>query len=282
MNIIKKLVRSKFLNLSVKYLLRNKLIMNDFHRPVQRGSVNLHYWKISAEKDNVGDYLSPVVVGWMKQERGIVSDTSRDGKTRHLVAIGSILDMSYQDAVVWGSGLQEDKQYWWRALRKLDIRCVRGPETRRVLQDNGYDCPEIYGDPAVLLPLFYQPEKQEKEFDYRVIHHHSMSNPDPSALDPVTDDWKGFIDALVKSRRIISSSLHGVILAEAYGVPAVLLANNPGMFKYRDYYYSTGRYSFPVAKSVEEALSIEPAQLPDLRPLQKNLLNSFPDDLWKK
>ena len=256
--------------------------MNDFHRLVQPGCVNLHYWKIDAEKDNVGDYLSLIVVDWLKNERGITSHTSRNGKTGHLLAIGSILDISYQNATVWGSGLQEDKRYWWRLLRKLDIRCVRGPETRRILLENGYDCPDVYGDPAVLLPLLYHPENQEKEYDYRVIQHHSMLNPDANGLDPVTDDWKGFIDALVKSRRIVSSSLHGIILAEAYGIPAVLLAENPGLFKYRDYYYSTGRYSFPVAKSVEEALRIEPAQLPDLRPLRENLLNSFPEDLWKK
>lgn len=280
MRVLKKIIRNKWLNISVKYLLRNRLIMNDFHRPVQRGCVNLHYWKIAAGKDNVGDYLSHVIVDWMKKENGIQSEKSGNGRTRHLVAIGSVLDMSYQNAVVWGSGLQEDRQYWWSRLRKLDIRCVRGPETRRVLLDNGYDCPPVYGDPAVLLPLLYQPGEREKTSDYRVIFHHAVSGQDPCALDPVTADWKGFIDAVVQSRRIVSSSLHGIIIAEAYGVPAVLLADNPGLFKYRDYYYATERYSFPVAKSVEEALVIEPAPLPDLRPLQEGLLNSFPKDLW--
>lgn len=39
----------------------------------------------------------------------------------------------------------------------LDIRSVRGPVTRNILMDLGYDVPSVYGDPAILLPLFYNP-----------------------------------------------------------------------------------------------------------------------------
>lgn len=39
--------------------------------------------------------------------------------------------------------------------QKIDVRAVRGPETRRILISMGYGCPEIYGDSVVLLPIFY-------------------------------------------------------------------------------------------------------------------------------
>lgn len=39
--------------------------------------------------------------------------------------------------------------------QKIDVRAVRGSETRRILISMGYSCPEIYGDSAVLLPIFY-------------------------------------------------------------------------------------------------------------------------------
>ncbi len=165
-------------------------------------------------------------------------------------------------------------------MRKLDIRCVRGPETRRVLMNNGYECPECYGDPAVLLPLFYTPASTEKAYDYKVVQHYIYGCDHPNAINPLTDDWRSFVDEIVKCRLIISSSLHGIILAEAYGVPAIMLQNNMNTFKYNDYYYSTGRFSYPVAKTVEEALQMEPAPLPDLTALQQNLLDSFPVDLW--
>lgn len=95
-------------------------------------------------------------------------------------------------------------------------------------------------------------------------------------------DWRVFIDEIIKGKLVISSSLHGIILAEAYGVPAILLyEKDMNLFKYKDYYHSTGRYDFPIAKSIEEALTMKPAPIPDMSVLQKNLLESFPADLWK-
>lgn len=268
------------------FLLRNRIMMTVKSRKAKKHAVNLHWWELDGENQNVGDALSPVVVNYLMERYGIRHDRSCDNKTRHLYAIGSIVDTSYQNATVWGSGvLNGQRSLWWRKLRWLDVRCVRGPETRKVLMANGYECPECYGDPAVLLPLIYNPTldpSHEKTYEYRVIQHISYGNTVPNALSPMTPDYKSFIDELTKCRRIVSSSLHGIILAEAYGIPAVLLKHDLNMFKYEDYYHSTGRYDFPIASSVEEALTIEPAPLPDLTPLQNNLIGSFPIDLWAK
>ena len=201
----------------------------------------------------------------------------------HFYAIGSIIDGGYQDATVWGSGLLRGKnKYWWSNLRKLDIRAVRGPLTRQALLSNGFTCPEVYGDPAILLPMFYQPSDMTKRYAYRVVPHMVYGTEYPNVLTPHTDDWKGFIDGIVQSELVISSSLHGIILAEAYGIPTILLNDhNMNLFKYRDYYTSTGRETFPVAASVEEALSLVPSPPPDFTSLRKGLLDSFPIDLWK-
>ena len=53
------------------------------------------------------------------------------------------------------------------------------------------------------------------------------------------------------------------------------------MFKYNDYYYSTGRFEYPIARTVEEALKMKPAPLPDLSELRNNILEAFPYDLWE-
>lgn len=273
-------------NIILTFIRRNRIMMIDRSRKATQNMVNLQWWENAGKEQNVGDALSPVVVAFLKERNGIRDDRSSDNKTKHLYAIGSIIDTSYQDATVWGSGiLNGNRSLWWRKLRTLDIRCVRGPETRSALMANGYECPECYGDPAVLMPLIYDPtldSSHAKAYEYRVIRHHSDSSSDINSLSPITADYKAFIDELTKCKRIVSSSLHGIILAEAYGIPAVLLKHDLNMFKYEDYYHSTGRYDFPVAGTVEEALTIEPAPLPDLKPLQDNLIKSFPVDLWAR
>jgi pyruvyltransferase len=117
------------------------------------------------------------------------------------------------------------------------------------------------------------PKNVEKQYTCSVVKHmsdHTKTNL--HEIDILTNDYSFFIDELVASEFVISSSLHGIILSEAYGIPCVLYLpkdTNNTLFKYEDYYYSTGRYDFPVAKTIEEALKTTPPELPDLRELQK-------------
>lgn len=248
---------------------------------IEPGQVNLHWWKMHNPVQNIGDSLSPIVVEYMKKQKGIQKDIAAS-RTTNLLAVGSIIGASYQNSVVWGSGLLKgERKFWWRSVRKLDIRAVRGPETRRTLIENGYDCPEIYGDPAILLPLIYMPKDTEKQYDYKVVPNYIFLQEQDSVLSPLTNDWKSFIDELVKCKLVISSSLHGIILAESYGIPAIMLKSSLDTFKFRDYYYSTGRFDFPVADSVEEALKMETPEVPDLSALRQGLIDSFPYDIWK-
>ncbi len=74
------------------------------------------------------------------------------------------------------------------------------------------------------------------------------------------------------------------IIAEAYGIPAILLCedlDNEDLFKYYDYYFSTNRYNVKVARTIEEAVTMEPMELPNnLEKLKEGLIDSFPYDLW--
>lgn len=68
-----------------------------------------------------------------------------------------------QDAVVWGTGCTKEPEkninniIHQKYMRKLDVRAVRGPKTKGALDKLGIKCPEVYGDPAMLMPLIYQP-----------------------------------------------------------------------------------------------------------------------------
>lgn len=82
--------------------------------------------------------------------------------------------------------------------------------------------------------------------------------------------------------KILSASLHGIILAESYNIPAVFINDgvNDQIMKYIDWYYSTNRFDFRSAATVEQAIQIEPMELPNLDKMRENLLKTFPIDLW--
>ena len=254
---------------------------------VEAGRVNVHYWRREDGGRNLGDDLSPVVVEWCRKRYGL-PEKRKDWHTAQLYAIGSILGFGCQNATIWGSGLLMPSYEAKRMLcyADVDVRAVRGPLTREYLIKYGKQCPAVYGDPAVLLPLIYMPQNGRKSYPVSVIWHFMQRRKVPEGvhlIDIQTDDYEMVIDEISASERIVSSSLHGIILAEAYGVPAVYFQENGTVpFKFRDYYYSTGRTEIPVAKTLEEAFTITPAALPDLKEMQALLLDTFPQDLWNR
>lgn len=239
---------------------------------------------------NIGDQLAPVIINWILKKNTIQDKSTKD---INFLAIGSILaaDFFYQDATVWGTGIHyiEDAGRLGHDShrRKLDVRAVRGPITRRALEQAGYLCPHIYGDPAILMPLIYNKRIVKKRTKASVIRQLQYRNLDVpkyvNKIDVKTTNYRQFIDEIIASDRIISSSLHGIILGESYGIPSVFLLENETqeIIKYFDWYYSTGRKNIKIAHSIEEAMSLTPMQLPDIRNMQDKLLKAFPCDIYQ-
>lgn len=266
----------------IESLKRKKTIEQDFDLG---NNIKLFYWKYSDKKENLGDFLSKVVVNnFVSQIKGKNNNT----KSRTLYAIGSILGFRCQNAVVWGSGILYPSKKRLKRIKfsSLDVRAVRGPKTRQHLLGVGKKCPEIYGDPAILMPKIFNPNITEKIYPISLIMHYNDTFEIPNdmninVINILTTDYKDFIIQILQSSLVISSSLHGIILSETYGIPAVLLQkDNQSLFKFEDYYNSTGRYNVLVAKSIQEAIKLQPMPIPDLSLMQENLLNAFPSDLW--
>ena len=80
----------------------------------------------------------------------------------------------------------------------------------------------------------------------------------------------------------MEKQLHGIILAETYGVPTVFYQERPLQynFKYADWYESTGRKEMCTTSDLQEAISMEVDYVPDLSQMQKGLIEAFPYDLW--
>ncbi len=53
------------------------------------------------------------------------------------------------------------------------------------------------------------------------------------------------------------------------------------LIKYYDWYYSTNRWNVKMARTIEEAIEMEPMPLPELKNMRETLMNAFPFDLWE-
>lgn len=171
------------------------------------------------------------------------------------MCIGSIIDMlTTNKSVIWGSGVLNPKI---RIPQKpQNIYAVRGPKTQKYLANNGVKCKEIYGDPALLMPLFYPPKRRSIIYELGIIPHYSdMNNEFIKGLKPhknvLVINLKHYkkiehvIDLICSCNYIVSSSLHGLIIADAYGVPnhriTFKATDQIEDFKYSDYFLSVGR-----------------------------------------
>ena len=160
---------------------------------------------------NVGDLLAPLVLTGLTGETVVWSDQS----PRWLVS-GSILSMAQDHDTLFGVGSFE-RLDWMRAPQDLRILLVRGPRTAAHL---GITC-EIYGDCGLLMPLVYRPAQQEIQYELGIVPHYKSleQTPVPPGARLISPGLppRQFIEALLTCRRVASSSLHGIILAEAYG-----------------------------------------------------------------
>jgi pyruvyltransferase len=208
---------------------------------------------------------------------------------RKLLGIGSILNYAKNNDIIWGTGRNGIKPSHEHQFIYLDVRAVRGPLTRQFLLEKGIDCPEVYGDPTLLLPLLF-PEFKKQENpskEYVIIPHFSDEHlflNDPNFVS-VKENWQEVVKKILHSKFVIASALSGVIVAEALGIPARLLiidnaGNTENLFKYEDYYLGTNRSNFKYAKTVEEAL-IMGGEPPHTCDLQK-LYNSFPFEYFEE
>lgn len=190
-------------------------------------------------------------------------------KNGKIVGIGSSMKYVRPDDYVWGTGCIDEHHV---GNKPKKVYSVRGPLTRDVLLKRGWDVPEVYGDPALLFPQIYNPTI-EKKYKIGLIPHYvdffsldglkAINHMEDMGIKiiNVTAGINEFIDQLKECELIISSSLHGLIAADAYGIPnyRVKLSSliHGGDFKYKDHYASVKREHY------------EPLQLKDTTTLEE-------------
>ncbi len=203
---------------------------------------------------NLGDALSPVIVSLLS---GLPTNhvAAKSGKTR-MAAVGTIGHMfSGGEISFWGTGTSPHLNPSAEATQKLPYRlpqdtimsvyATRGPFTRKLLAPDASK-PGVYGDPLWLLPRFHNAPTDKKyelgvilhlsELDDRNYHpvpkaeHHrySLSDADKSHIKlintvtaPTIAALRERLDEILSCKRIVSTSLHGMVFAESYGIPCL-------------------------------------------------------------
>ncbi len=244
--LLKKLVKFKNKSTSTRIYFENNLVTID-KKGIQ-GATPVFYWD---GVPNFGDTVGPYLVSKITK-KPVFNIFNKE--VSGLMAVGSILQLvDRKNMVVWGSGLiDEPSDNLVQDLKKYKpkILSLRGKQTAHYLSNAGVDVPDesTYGDPALVLPRFYQP-KVTRKFEIGFCPHYIHKKYFlPGTIDgemfniiDVQLDMKNVIDQICSSDICISTSLHGLIIAQAYNIPWVWLEicdeNLYGNeFKFKDFF----------------------------------------------
>lgn len=164
-----------------------------------------------------------------------------------IMAIGSMLEHARPNYHIWGTGFLRETgkcaggTFW----------AVRGKYTAQKLVEQGFPKCDVYGDPALLLPLVYTAKEKRiiGNNNIGIIPHYldynqiSSQYKEQKVLNLCTYDVESVIDQILECDYVLSTSLHGVIVAHAYGIPALWIrgrGTGTDDIKFRDYFSSVG------------------------------------------
>lgn len=200
-------------------------------------------------KNNYGDILSPYILDALK-----VPYQKAQWNNCNAIMIGSIASQAREGVHVYGSG------FMWRnepVCTTAHWHWVRGPISRQKVIDAGVSCPAIYGDPAMILPHIWEGAKKQHEIGlvpHYVDYHYCKERYSEYTIDLITKDPYKTTQQITSCKYIISSSLHGLIVAHAYNIPAAWVKFTDTLdgddMKFYDHFLSMGQE--PVLSSYNE------------------------------
>jgi pyruvyltransferase len=214
---------------------------------MENKKLRVYWWRAK----NFGDTLGPIILGHFTGRKIEPAGRKETGK---MLSVGSIMVALRENDVVWGTGTNRRTRI--RAPRGVKFLAVRGPLTRNLIVPANI-VPEIYGDPGILLPLIYKPDVQ-KTHKVGIVPHY-VDKPfvklrEGEKMIDIQADWKTVIREILSCEEIIASSLHGLICAEAYGIPArwaIYSSKVRGAdLKFNDHFLGTGRPRQQVMKPI--------------------------------
>jgi pyruvyltransferase len=211
---------------------------------------------------NLGDGFNPLIFNhFIGKKHPVYKNISTKHKftgNECLIGAGSIL--SWNDKIdpstqiIVGTGFMSDKPVPEKPLKFIS---VRGEKTRKKFMRAGIKCPAIYGDLGILLRYIVPPPVTcNKKYTIGFIPHYVDKKCPLMLKAKHNSNWtiididqahtvKKFVKEIHECNFIISSSLHGIIVADSYGIPAYHAVLSDGVgggsWKFKDYYSSIKR-----------------------------------------
>ena len=224
------------------------------------------HWETSPQTrlGNFGDMLAPVIVAALTGRSVGYRHVNQLGS--RLITAGTIGQAQCRGRVhVWGAGFSgQDDQHFSpaggplrggvlrRSLLQFKVHAARGPYSADVLRSSGFTVPDVHGDPVWLLPSIW-PARTEKQYELGVVLHISETDDDSEILEEAPlvryqippdmvgsvklitmrtgrdmDSIRRKVDEFTSCKRILSTSLHGMVMAEAYGIPCAVFDFHDG------------------------------------------------------
>ena len=226
------------------------------------GAIPLSF-ALGNEYANLGDALSPLMVSLVSGLPTIHAPQSSE-KVR-MAAVGTIAH-GFQGGTVWiwGTGtskyenplekVAEKRLFRASGAANFKVAATRGPVTRAILGGDSATSSAAFGDPVWLLPQFYRPQIKKKWKLGVIVHLSDLKDrtlqtgprneyaryfvPDELAgdvriihtvTDVTVDALKERLDEILSCERLVSTSLHGMVFAESYGIPCLYFSPRPGV-----------------------------------------------------
>lgn len=239
--------------------------------------LNLVYWS----EENYGDALSPQLIEALSGKptqlkhaykskfrrfiKGLVTFSKSEIDTilfpwqDNILGVGSIIVCGNKNSTVWGSGFMSNSG---KFIGKK-ICAVRGPYTAQRLVDQGYNKCDVFGDPALLLPLWIE-NNPLKKYNISIIPHWKETEKFMSKygdryniIDLRSKDVESITKEIISSEYILSTSLHGLIVGHAYGIPSLWIKDGyieSDGFKFYDYFSSVNIEEYDGFDDIDEIL----------------------------
>lgn len=265
-------------------------------RDLTRGPIRLYWWN---DRVNFGDVLSPVIVKFLTGRE--IEWAALD--SANLYAIGSVYGWVRQDTKnyrrqihIWGSGIKKPAEAVGYA-DCLHHHLVRGPLTAVAAENDALP----QGDPGLLAPEACGVVRAGDAKGFGIIPHVSQWSreeyiaelsalPGCRLIDYRNDDCEAVLQEMAACERIYSTSLHGLIVADALGIPNFQFQGRrfAGLghdYKFYDYALSVGRDLTKLVDLTEHLRQVtlstaDMGYLANIPKVKKAIAGSFPFDVF--